>query len=138
MNGLERPRPSRIREDRRCTVDGCANTTTGRKPYCIDHIDRLPYVRQLTDELARRDSPALRGSAYAAEVLDQLEQQGRATVGRLAREVGVPLKRLEPCIATLVKAGILRSFTLNARNGRTLRIVELAPGGHAAGGRVAG
>lgn len=37
----------------RCCADGCRKWTSGGKPYCLHHVDRMPYVLAL---LARMDS----------------------------------------------------------------------------------
>jgi hypothetical protein len=37
-----------------CRARGCRNTTSDRKPFCIEHIHRLSYVRALSADLARR------------------------------------------------------------------------------------
>ena len=42
----------------RATCLLCGHSTTGRKPYCLDHLHRLPYV---ADILARRSSGDTRG-----------------------------------------------------------------------------
>ena len=49
---IEGPRRKRCDEPRtECSVLGCANATNNRKPYCIDHLDRLPYVQKIKAEL---------------------------------------------------------------------------------------
>lgn len=43
-----------LKERRDCCAQGCRNRTSDRKPYCIEHLDRLDYVRQLQEELERQ------------------------------------------------------------------------------------
>ncbi len=51
---LEGARPKRCEEPKTsCSVAGCPEPTNGRKPYCLVHLDRLPYVRKIRAELAR-------------------------------------------------------------------------------------
>src|SRR5437588_695993 len=52
------PKRSRDAERAACQVRGCTQTPTGHKPYCIEHLDELPYVQWLKSELARRDEDA--------------------------------------------------------------------------------
>jgi len=33
-----------------CMADGCHSTTNGGKPYCLEHIDQMPYVVSMSDE----------------------------------------------------------------------------------------
>jgi len=35
-----------------CRVSECAGTATYGKPYCIEHLDRLPYIKAMKAELA--------------------------------------------------------------------------------------
>ena len=126
MRGLEQVFPKRLREARTaCSIAGCANDTNGRKPFCIDHIDRLPYVQGLLAELARREV-GIDGAVHAEDVLDHLELHGTATIGRLAREVHVPKKKLATCVAALEKAGIVETSEVAARHGHKLQVVKLA------------
>jgi hypothetical protein len=43
------PRVSSPRDP--CQVRGCLNTTNGGKAYCLEHIDRMPYVVAMEEEL---------------------------------------------------------------------------------------
>lgn len=40
--------------DAPCAHPGCQHATTGGKPYCVDHIHRMPYVSLLGLALLRR------------------------------------------------------------------------------------
>ncbi|HZU99633.1 MAG TPA: hypothetical protein VFF73_23180 [Planctomycetota bacterium] len=126
MRGMEQVFPKRLREARTsCTVAGCPNDTNGRKPFCIEHLDRLPYVQELLAELSRREV-GIDGAGHAEDVLDHLELHGTATLGRLAREVHVPKKKLETCVAALERAGIVETEQRPARHGHKLQVVKLA------------
>lgn len=37
-----------------CDHDGCGQATTGGKPFCLDHLDRMPYVTGLRLTLLRQ------------------------------------------------------------------------------------
>ena len=82
MRGFIETKPRRPQEARTgCGVVGCTNETNGRKPFCIDHLDQLPYVKQLRAELSRREAVstiefssevALNASRNAGRHSDQL------------------------------------------------------------------
>lgn len=41
-----------------CRVPDCMAATTGRKPYCFDHVRRMPYLAHVAGEVARREEEA--------------------------------------------------------------------------------
>lgn len=41
-----------------CNAPGCDRATTGRKPYCEDHVHRMPYRAQVASEVAEREREA--------------------------------------------------------------------------------
>lgn len=43
---VERGSRRRVKSGR-CSVLACSVETTEGKPYCVDHIDRMPYVASL-------------------------------------------------------------------------------------------
>lgn len=56
------------------------------KPYCVEHLDRLPLFRELSEAAADYE----RGGPTLAREIDRfLRERGGATVGRLAVELGV-------------------------------------------------
>jgi len=82
-----RPQPRNKHPLDPCSVVGCKNTPSERKPYCIDHLDRLPLTSQLMQEVARRDAEVKRAAAgewqhidtngsVAEEILDLLYAEG--------------------------------------------------------------
>jgi len=38
----------------RCAVARCARSTNGSKPYCVEHIDQMPYVAGMSKRERRR------------------------------------------------------------------------------------
>lgn len=44
---------SRTETAKECTE--CGARTWGGKPYCPDHLELMPYVRQLLPQIARRE-----------------------------------------------------------------------------------
>ena len=145
MRGAGRPRTVSIQvwdfagrpERRHCAVRGCGQATSDRKLYCIDHLDRQPYIRQLRVQLTRREREEAaaqerrwrdldpRGS-LAREVLDQLEIAGsQMTIGRLGRAVHLSPTGVASCIRALEAAGVVVSRPVTARNGRRYAVVSL-------------
>src|SRR5271154_1216900 len=71
-----------IRE--RCGIAGCGQPTAEEKPFCLSHLDRLPYVRDLRHRLSRCRDELVAASRergwkridpfglMAQEVLDQI------------------------------------------------------------------
>jgi hypothetical protein len=41
-----------MKDHEHCCVRGCKRETGRRKPYCLAHLDRLPYVRALKADRA--------------------------------------------------------------------------------------
>jgi hypothetical protein len=124
-------------ERRHCAVRGCGKATSDRKLYCIDHLDRQPYIRRLRALLTRREREEAaaherrwrdldpRGS-LARDVLDQLEIAGsQMTIGRLGRAVHLSPTGVASCIRALVAAGAVVSRPVTARNGRRYAVVSL-------------
>lgn len=121
----------RRRESQRgqCFHENCSETTTGNKPFCLMHLEQLPYVRRLLDEIARREE---RGSDTdpagpdAADVLRQLEVHGAMTLPRLAREIELVPERLVKLLRALQTAGQVHLIELRDDRGKRRRIVQPA------------
>lgn len=128
-----RPVPAR----EACHVDGCGRPTTERKPYCIEHIDRLPYVQELQAQLAHRDAEEVAASSRrgwravdtdgsrAREIIDQLAVRGAQTPKRLAITVEIRPNSLENYLGALERAGLVKTLTLGSRRGTPRRVVTL-------------
>ena len=112
-------------ETGRCTVDGCEQVTHARKPYCIDHLDRLPYVRWLQEELGRRSESASPSTVVDQDIVRQLSLHGPLTIPRLAREAEVSASALEARLKSLEKAGLVRTQVIRDRRGHTRRFASL-------------
>ena len=125
-----------------CRVPGCGHATTERKPYCIDHIDRLPYVKELQAELAHRDAEEMAAASSrrgwkavelegsrAREIVDQLAVKGAQTPKRLAITVEIRPNSLENYLSALERAGLVKKLTLGSRRGTPRRVVTLTTEG---------
>ena len=123
-----------------CRVDGCDHATTGRKPYCLDHIDRLPYVASVESEIARREAEVKvaetrRGwrkldasGAAAREIVHELAVKGPQSPGRLAKTVEVVKGALEGYVSALESAGVVKRVETKRSRGRVLTLVTLVEG----------
>ncbi len=116
-----------------CQSTGCSASTTGNKPYCLDHIEEIPYVKRLLTELARREQDALRVRARrdvdvegpsASEILHQLEVHGPLTAGRLAREVELPPTELALFLPALERRGWIAVDVVRDERGKRHRTVR--------------
>jgi predicted ArsR family transcriptional regulator len=115
--------------------------TTERKPYCIEHLDRLPYVRELQAQLFSRDAEeeaaATRkgwravdpAGSRAREIIDQLAVKGAQTPKRLAITVELRPTSLENYLGALERAGFVKTLTLGSRRGTPRRVVTLTDEG---------
>ena len=132
-------RPAPAREV--CRVQGCGHVTTERKPYCIDHLDRLPYVRELQAQLSSRDAEEVAAASRkgwravdpdgsrAREIIDQLAVKGAQTPKRLAITVELRPNSLENYLSALERAGLVKTLTLGSRRGTPRRVVTLTDEG---------
>ncbi|MBI3723079.1 hypothetical protein HY251_03870, partial [bacterium] len=60
------------------------------------------------------------------EIVQLLSVHGALPLGRIAREIRISMKRLEPHVAELERAGTVSTETHAARDGKKLRVVALA------------
>jgi hypothetical protein len=119
-----------------CHFVGCSAPTTGNKPYCLDHIEEIPYVKRLLAEVARRERDTLRASARneidvdgpsASEILHQLEVHGPLTAGRLAREVELQPNELARFLPALERRGWIAVDVVRDERGKRHRTVRRVP-----------
>jgi len=137
------PKRTRDAERQMCGVRGCKEVPTGRKPYCIDHLDQLPYVQWLLGELHRRDEEADQAAKrrpidpdgpLARDIRGQLALHGTMTFGRLSRELLVSVAEIETYVRALERAGIVETSKLRDRQGRVRPTVALKGHGFRAAG----
>lgn len=121
---------------RACLVGGCLEIPTEGKPYCVDHLARLPYVDRLQESLARRRAEIARASrpeswtgidvrgVVAKEILDEIGPHGAMTPERLAQRVAIPRRALSNYLLALERAGLVEIGMVGERR----RTVVLAAG----------
>jgi hypothetical protein len=101
---------------RGCQHAVCEQTTREGKPYCPDHVESHPYVRDILDTLAARhaEEDAVRtvgaeavnlSGLTARELLLHLSLHGARTVERLSRELQLDSQVLKGYVSALVGDG---------------------------------
>ena len=124
-----------VRQD--CAAAGCSLATTGRKLYCVEHLERLPYVRALIAELSCRRAELVVAGADAAprtldpssprarEIVNQIAFHGARSMERLGMDMDIPTLTTESYVRALEQAGVLEVLTLGSRRGSLRRVVAL-------------
>lgn len=105
-----------------CAIRGCRILTNG-KPYCIEHLDALPYVRRIKSELSKPDTTA--SGHLAQDIRAQLALNGTMTYGRLSRELFAPMNRIAACVKVLERSGVVGTSPLRDRQGRVKFVAYL-------------
>lgn len=132
------PRDPRDRQPRdRCRAGGCERATTERKPYCIDHLELMPYVANILKQLAERDAQDAAGwrtsnvnCIRAREIATLLALHGAQTEHGLAsRLADITLKALRGYLMLLEEAGYAKRFTFKDRHNRRCKAASLTPEG---------
>jgi hypothetical protein len=122
---LEKQFPGKRRDTRHCELNGCKKATTGRKPFCTDHLGQMPYVQGLQEEILRREDEwdrVLRRGARevdptgttAHELIQYLKVHSERTIRRMAKDLSMDLELLTPYVNALRRLGWVR-VTKNKR-----------------------
>ena len=101
---------------RSCEANGCAKSTREGKPYCPDHFDLHPYVKEILAELgdnkAEQEKVRKKGSKAvnlkgmtANEIRLFLGNHGSRTVERLARDLTLDVSVVRSYVASMSKQG---------------------------------
>ncbi|MCA8923533.1 MAG: hypothetical protein KDD82_17080 [Planctomycetes bacterium] len=117
-----------------CRSHGCDQTTREGKPFCPDHVEEHPYVREILSTLQRREeeeeSVRCRGSRAvdpggltARELVLHLSLHGARTVERLSRELQLDPKVLEGYVSALVTQGLVSLGRTN-RGSTVVRLTD--------------
>lgn len=133
---LQMEAPSRSQSTKgTCNVLGCKQITSDRKPYCIEHIDRLGYVKSVSIAIsekiqemhyAKKHSKRIDVSGIASqEILEMLRYKGILNIKKLSSLVEIEFKALENYLAKLEKAGLVTISCIGTLRGGTRRIVSL-------------
>lgn len=107
-----------------CSVFGCTVHATNGKPFCIEHLDRLPYAASVSAAATQRErevEDAARGiapadAAVAQDVHEWLLEHPLAPPGDMAHAIGVSLAVAERFLEALERAGRVERVELPDRN----------------------
>ena len=91
----------------------CKQPTSERKPYCIDHINKSPYIDTIMAQLKRREkeekavkkqgAKAVKSdSVVVGEILTTLRAMGPRTVPDLARDLNMKKELLHSYVDFLI------------------------------------
>jgi hypothetical protein len=115
-----------------CEEKGCRRSTRNGKPFCSDHVEKLPYATNLVDQLKAQEveieEVRVRGSRVvdvegltSQEILSWLRAHGARTVPRLAREIQVDVNILGFYVTALAESGLVQ-LVKTERRGPIVRI----------------
>lgn len=115
----------------------CGQPASDRKPFCIDHLDKLPQpvavqvkIRERDDELrriARRGWKAVDVDGLCAREVVALLTQGAQTMRRLKVMLELGDDVTEALVTALAEAGVVQRIKLTVK-GATEPAVALTPG----------
>ena len=111
----------KIGTGRACGTPGCSSPTSGRRPYCDEHLDESPYVREVKGRIAIHEAEveqAKKGvldEVVKKDLLVPIWVHGGRTAREVAREAGIDPSVAERCLDTLESEGIVESFLLRPR-----------------------
>lgn len=115
---LERWSERTGRDTRHCHAEGCKKATTGRKPFCVDHVEMLAYVQGLQERIASREAEWLRvgrlgpravdvAGLTAQEIIHYLHVHGPCTVRRLAKDLAMERSLLDSYVSAFATRGMV-------------------------------
>jgi hypothetical protein len=128
-------------EEHVCRIAGCHEKVTQRKPYCIKHLDKLPYVQHLMEmealrdreeELAKTKNGAKKidiNSSRSKEILIQLAVKGAKSPERLAILIETEPDVIESYATALEKHGLVESMKLGSRRGSPRPVIAITDKG---------
>lgn len=118
------------RNTRHCHADNCKKATTGRKPYCVNHVEMQPYIQELQERIAGREAEWVRVKQLGAravdpdgltarEILHYMDVHGPCTVRRLAKDLAMERALLDCYVSTFATCGLVE-LSANKRGARVL------------------
>jgi hypothetical protein len=117
------PRPH-TPSTRGCRHGDCEAMTREGKPYCPDHVDVHPYVRNLLDALAGRRAEEERVRSAGADAVDMdgitarevvlhLSLHGARTIERISRELQIDGEIVTGYVAALDERDLIVTSATN-------------------------
>lgn len=130
-------RPKGGKSGRPCEKQGCNQTTREGKPFCSDHVDEHPYVRDLLADLAAREEDEERilskrtkgvdiNGPTVTTVLAYLEQNGTRTIERMVRDTQIDERAMEHIVTVLKKHKRITTGRTN-RGSTTVKLLRKPP-----------
>ncbi len=118
-----------------CAESGCLKPTTHGKPFCADHLGRLPYIASIAARLEAQRSEVDRvrraeaidlakvdpRGPFAEEVIAHLRDVGPRTTDALAADLHVERFVLRVYVTALEGAGLITCHRLS----KSREVVEL-------------
>lgn len=131
--------PGRFRSEKFTECRVCKTRTTEGKPYCIEHLDNLPYAAKLMAERQERDDEEAVAmgswrkvdtkSSRSQEILCQVAHGGAMTPARLAIKLEVQKKAMWGYCMALQNVGLVQILKLGSRRGTPRMVVDLTDSG---------
>ena len=112
-----------------CEVPDCGKATREGKPYCSDHVEEHPYVRDLLQALSDREDEEERvrkrgarevdlDGVTAQEILGYVAIHGGRTIQRLSRELNLDQKTIRGYARALERGN--KAHLTQTRRGSTV------------------
>ncbi len=126
-------------ETLRCGHSGCLSPTREGKPYCPLHVELMPYVAQLMNDLENQQAEHERArkpgrvsgidpeGITAKELLLLVDQHGGRTVPRLAKDLQIEPEVVARYVAELRKLDKVRTGTTRRGATTVLPVERKAP-----------
>lgn len=86
----------------------CGKETRKSKPYCPEHVDRMPYIQDLNQRIKDYDPKQ--------DILQFLEDRHVATDGRIRLELCLSKEEVSKYLKQLKRAGLVK-MAFNTRHG---------------------
>ena len=95
-----------------CEIKGCTGRTVGNKPYCLEHVQLMPYAAKIQDreEAREREIESKSGApidGFVAQDLMGAIKLNQSSIPALARDLRVPHDVVEALVHHLVKAKLV-------------------------------
>lgn len=90
----------------------CTGKTVGNKPYCLDHVNLMPYAAKIQAretererEITKKGGPPING--FVSQDLLGAIKLNQSSIPALARDLRVPHKVVGKLVEKLVKVGLV-------------------------------
>ena len=111
---------------RYCLMSGCLAYTRNSKDYCSEHVEHQPYVQGVLAIIAEREAEQVKvnikgwravdvNGSIAQEIWQYLSVRGKATIRRVAKDLGIANHIQTHYVEALRRAGMVK-VTRNQRN----------------------